>query len=205
VVTINQGSTFMVTAQDGQIVADTDQGVFADDTRFVSYYALFANGESWQLLTSASVSYYAARFHLTNPPFETEDGPVAAGTLGLSVSRNVADGIHEDIDVTNHSPSSVRFNLEIALRSDFADLFEVKTRRFVRRGRITTEWNEVGGQLKTSYANRDFNRHLVYRLARTTSRAAYANGRISFDVALKPGEQSHSCCEYVLVGGARAR
>ena len=43
-VTINQGSTFIVTAPDGQIVADTEQGVFADDTRFVSYYAVFANG-----------------------------------------------------------------------------------------------------------------------------------------------------------------
>ena len=37
VVTISQGSSFMVTAQDGQILADSDQGVFADDTRFVSY------------------------------------------------------------------------------------------------------------------------------------------------------------------------
>ena len=40
-VTINQGSTFIVTAPDGQIVADTEQGVFADDTRFVSYYAVY--------------------------------------------------------------------------------------------------------------------------------------------------------------------
>ena len=205
VVTINQGSTFMVTAPDGQILADSDQGVFVDDTRFVSYYALFANGQSWQLLTSAAVSYYAARFHLTNPPFETEDGPVAAGTLALSVGRNVADGIHEDIDVTNHSRSSVRFNLEIALRSDFADLFEVKSRRFVRRGRITTEWNEAGGQLKTSYTNRDFTRRFIYRLQHSTGRAAYANGRISFEIALEPGEQWHSCCYYVLVGDTRTR
>src|SRR5262245_33798462 len=131
VVTINQGSTFMVTAPDGQILADSEQGVFVDDTRFVSYYALFANGQPWRLLTSATVSYYAARFHLTNPPFETEDGPVDGGTLALSLGRNVADGIHEDLDVTNHSLSSVRFNLEIALRSDFADLFEVKSRDFV--------------------------------------------------------------------------
>ena len=78
VVTINQGSTFMVTAEDGQILAESDQGVFADDTRFLSFYAVFANGQPWQLLTSSTVTYYAARFHLTNPPFDTEDGPVNA-------------------------------------------------------------------------------------------------------------------------------
>src|SRR5262245_23514620 len=205
VVTINQGSTFMVTAEDGQILADTDQGVFADDTRFVSYYAVFANGQPWQLLASSTVSYYAARFHLTNPKFETEDGPVSAGTLALSLARSVADGIHEDIDVTNHSLSPVRFNLEIALRSDFADLFEVKSGSFVRRGHITTKWKEAGGQLETSYENRDFSRRFIYRLQRGTSRATYANGRISFEIVLRPGERWHSCCEYILGRHGRER
>src|SRR6516225_4826355 len=205
VVTINQGSTFMVTAPDGQILADTDQGVFADDTRFVSYYAVSANGEPWQLLTSSSISYYSARFHLTNPQFETEDGLVGAGALALSLVRNVADGIHEDIDVTNHSPSPVHFNLEIAIRCDFADLFEVKSGRLVRRGRITTEWNEVRGQVETLYTNRDFTRRFIFRLKHSTSPAAYANGRISFDVALKSGEQWHSCCDYVLARNERVR
>jgi len=204
-VTINQGSTFMVTAEDGQILADSDQGVFADDTRFVSHYAMFANGQSWQLLASATVSYYAARFHLTNPPFETEDGPVSGGTLALSLVRTVADGIHEDIDVTNHSLSPVRFNFEIALRSDFADLFEVKSRRFVRRGRITTTWDESRGELETSYTNRDFSRSFIYRLKHETSPAVYANGRISFDLSLKPGEHWRTCCDYILVRNGRER
>jgi glycogen debranching enzyme len=205
VVTINQGSTFMVTAPDGQMLADSDHGVFADDTRFVSVFSVFANGESWKLLTSSAVTYYAARFHLTNPPFETEDGPVLAGTLGLSIARNVADGIHEDIDLTNHGRVPVRFNLEIALRSDFADLFEVKSGRFVRRGRITTEWNEAASQLETSYTNRDFTRRFIYRLSDSTSPAAYANGRVSFEIVLQPGARWHVCCSYLLVRDERVR
>jgi glycogen debranching enzyme len=205
VVTINQGSTFMVTAPDGQMLADSDHGVFADDTRFVSVFAMFANGEPWTLLTSSAVTYYAARFHLTNPRFETEDGPVDDGTLGLSLVRNVADGIHEDIDLTNHGRAPVRFNLEIALRSDFADLFEVKSRRFVRRGRITTEWNEADGQLETSYTNHDFTRRFIYRLSESTSPATYANGRISFEIALPAAGRWHVCCSYVLVRDDRVR
>jgi glycogen debranching enzyme len=205
VVTINQGSTFMVTAPDGQILADTDQGVFADDTRFVSYYAVFANGQPWQLLTSSAITYYAARFNLTNPPLETEEGPVAGGTLALCISRNIADGIHEDLDLTNHSLIPVRFNLEIALRSDFADLFEVKSSRFVRRGRITTEWNDADGQLASAYANRDFTRRFLYRLQNHTSPVVYANGRLSFELSLAPGAQWHTCGHYVLIQGLRQR
>lgn len=57
VLTINQGNTFMVTQQDGQIMADGEQGVFTSDTLFVSYYAIFANGQSWTRLNSSTTSY----------------------------------------------------------------------------------------------------------------------------------------------------
>ena len=34
--------------------------------------------------------------------------------------------MHEDLDITKHSHKPVKFQLEIALRCDFADIFEVK-------------------------------------------------------------------------------
>src|SRR4029077_7618503 len=151
VLSINNGATFMVTDLAGEIQPDTEQGVFADDTRFVSYYAISANGVPWQRLSSAVTAYYEARVYLTNPPFGTEDGNVPAGSLSLVVGRTIGDGIHEDLDVENHSLARVRFNLEIALRADFADLFEVKLGHFVRRGRILTRWRERHAELETSY------------------------------------------------------
>src|SRR5262245_30916141 len=138
VLTINDGATFMVTDLAGEIQPDSDQGIFADDTRFVSYYAISANGMAWQRLSSAVTAYYAVRVYLTNPLFATEDGPVPAGTLALVIGRTVGEGVHEDLDVANHGVAAVRFNLEIALRADFADLFEVKAGHLVRRGRILT-------------------------------------------------------------------
>ena len=36
-------------------------------------------------------------------------------------------GLHEDLDLTNNSMRRIRFQLEIALRCDFADIFEVKS------------------------------------------------------------------------------
>jgi glycogen debranching enzyme len=205
VLTINHGSTFMVTDLRGEIAAESDHGVFSDDTRFVSYYALFANGEPWVLLTSATSTYYAARVHLTNRRFKTEDGVIEAGTLALLVTRTVGEGLNEDLHVTNYGGSPVRFNLEIALRSDFADLFEVKGHDFVRRGHIVTEWDEKARTLATRYANRDFRRSFVYHVITCGSWPSYANGRLTFDIALDAGAMWHACSAYVLECGGRVR
>ena len=202
---INQGSTFMVTAADGEIAADSEQGVFASDTRFVNYYEISANGTRWDPLTSSATTYYAARAYLTNGAFESEDGVVAAGTLALAIRRSVAEGIHEDIDITNYNPIEVRFNLEIAMRSDFADIFEVKTRRFVRRGHISTEWDAGKLELRTSYRNLDFRRGLTYRLVNNASAPSYANGRLTFEVELPPGASWHTCGLYIFILDGVAR
>src|SRR5262245_16901995 len=191
----------MVTDLGGEITADTEQGVFAGDTRFLSYYAIHANGERWVRLRSSAVSYYAARVYLTNAPFATEEGDVPGGKLGLVISRAVGNGIHEDLDITNHGRGAVRFNLEIAMRSDFADLFEVKSHKFVRRGRIESEWDQDECELRVTYANRDFRRAFVFRLVNSSSPSHYANGRITFEIALGPGESWHTCCRYVLTFG----
>ena len=202
--TINHGATFMVTDLGGEIQADTEQGVFADDTRFVSYYAIFANGTPWQRLNSAATEYYAARLYLTNAVVATEDGHIPGGTLSLVISRTIGDGIHEDLDLVNHGLGPVRFNLEIALRADFADLFEVKLGHLVRRGRIVTQWHE-SAELETSYTNGDFRRGLIYRLVHSSSRPIYANGRITFEVELSAGATWHTCCHYLLVRGQAVR
>ena len=61
VLTINQGTIFMVTDECGEIAAGSEHGIFAADTRLVSHYKLYLNGVPWTLLTSAVVRYYSAR------------------------------------------------------------------------------------------------------------------------------------------------
>jgi glycogen debranching enzyme len=205
VLTINQGSTFMVTDQRGEINPQSEQGIFAGDTRFVSFYQLYLNGERWELLTSSAVSYYAARLYFTNPALTTEAGDIRRQVLGLTVTRTVSEGIHEDLDITNYALQPVRFTFEIGLRSDFADLFEVKSHRFVRRGQVTTRWNEDTQQLENAYANQDFQRCLLYKVLKAGCPAQYANGRIVFEVGLQPGASWHACGFYVLMEGAVVR
>ena len=152
-------------------------------------------------LTSSVTSYFASRVFLANPTIPTEDGSIPEGSLALVIDRAVGDGMHEDIDVTNHGLRARPFSLEIALRSDFADLFEVREHRLVRRGRMAEEWNDARHELSLRYVNRDFERALVFRLANSDSRAHYANGRITFEIDLAPGESWHTCCFYSSLAG----
>jgi glycogen debranching enzyme len=197
--TINHGSTFMVTDLNGLINQKNFLGIFTDDTRFLSYYGCYADGEEWVLLRSTATTYYASQVYLTNPELTTEDGIIPKGSLSLTISRTVDGGIHEDLDLTNYGLKRVKFNLEIALRSDFGDITEVMANQFVRRGSIETKWNEASNELHTTYKNKDFCRSLIYQPKNYSSQPYYANGRVSFEVALEPGESWHTCGKFILV------
>jgi glycogen debranching enzyme len=203
--TIGQAYTFMVTDESGEIASHSEAGLFAADTRFVSHYALFANGLSWRHLTSSVTSYFASRVFLTNPPIPTEEGQIPEGSLSLVLGRAVSEGVHEDIDLTNFGRAPVAFNLEIVLRSDFADLFEVREHRLVRRGRMVQKWSDTEQVLATRYENHDFNCELSYRIQNGDSPAHYVNGRITFEIALAPGQSWHACGLYSLARGGHVR
>ena len=200
-ISIHQGHTVLVSESDGQIGWPSDRGLYFFDTRVISAWALYANGESWELLNGGAVAHDAARIHLTNRSFLTEDGTIAERTLGMVLARAVAGGLHEDIDITNHGGKPVRFNLELAIRSDFADIFEVKSNKIVRRGRIATHWSEASQRLRTVYRHQDFERSVALTAHTDATPGVYANGRLSFEVRLAPGDTWHACLLYDLTDG----
>jgi glycogen debranching enzyme len=204
-IAIHQGQTVLLTETDGRVNWPSKCGLYFRDTRVISAWAIYANGEQWDLLNGGAVAPQAARIFLTNRGFATEDGPVAARTLGLEIGRHVDGGLHEDIDITNNSQKPVRFNLEIAIRADFADIFEVKGENIVRRGHIITSWSAKREVLRMTYRNKDFCREVVVRTGDGDGKpTVYANGRLSFDIALKPGQAWHRCLTYDLVDGTKS-
>ena len=200
-IAIHQGQTVLVTEQDGQINWPSEKGLYFLDTRVVSNWAIYANGEPWELLNGGPVTYHAAHIFLTNRAILTEEGVIPARTIGLTLGRWISGGLHEDLDITNNSMKPIRFQLEIAFRCDFADIFEVKSGKIVRRGQITTEWSERRQQVRTAYSNRDFGRAVTVAVSHASSKAVSANGRLSFEVALQPREAWHACLLYTLEDG----
>jgi glycogen debranching enzyme len=205
VLTINSGHTFLVSELDGSITHASDQGLYSRDTRYVSGYQLYINGKTWTLLNSGGIAFYASQTHLVNPAVVTEDGAIAPGSVGLLLSRTLSASLHEDLDIRNYSGKHLHFILEMSIRSDFADIFEVKAKELTRRGYIESDWNSDRQELATRYSQRDFRRCLVVRLECAACKATYANGRIIFEIDLLPAGAWHTCCKYDLVANETVR
>jgi glycogen debranching enzyme len=203
-VSIHQGQTVLVSEPDARINWPSEKGLYFFDTRVISSWAIYANGEPWDLLNGGAITHYASRIHLTNRRIPTPDDTIPPRTLGLIVSRSISGGMHEDLDITNNSMKRVRFQLEIALRCDFADIFEVKSGDIVRRGRITTQWSQTKQQLRTIYRNGDFVRAVTVAPGPGQVEAVYANGRLSFEIGLDSREAWHCCLLYTLEDGERS-
>jgi glycogen debranching enzyme len=202
-ISVHQGHTVLITEPDAQIRWPSEKGLYFFDTRMISSWTISANGEPWELLNGGALSYYAARIFLTNRAIGAVEGTIPARTLGLTISRSIDGGMHEDMDVVNHGRKSVKFQLEISVRCDFADIFEVKAGHILRRGRITTEWVSATQELRSTYRNGDFSRTVTLIPAHAPTEAVYANGRLSFEVALAPGKAWHSCILYALADSDR--
>src|SRR3984957_15122082 len=101
-------------------------------------------------------------------------------------------------------PKASSFQPGVAMRADFADIFEVKGDNIVRRGHIITSWLAKRETLRMTYRNKDFCREVIVRTGEGDGRpTVYANGRLSFDIALKPGQAWHRCLVYDLVDGSK--
>lgn len=183
----------MVTLDNGEIAPDSELGLFAQDTRFVSCYEIRIEHLPWSLATSSALSYYGARYCLVSPQVHTHSGIINFRDLALTVERSVGGGVHEDLDIVNYSNQHLSFNFELRLESDFADLFEVKNHQRVHRGALDTRWNPDAAELTTRYTNKDFERGFVWQIHCKGPAPHYANGSIGFEVELPPASQWHAC------------
>ena len=101
-IAIHNAQTVLITDPDGEVSWTSEKGLYFLDTRVISGWAIYANGEPWDLLNGGAVTAHTASIHLTNRAFLSEDGAVPARSLGFVIGRRLGGGMHEDLDVTNH-------------------------------------------------------------------------------------------------------
>jgi hypothetical protein len=46
-IAIHQGQTVLITEEDGQVISPSQKGLYFLDTRLVSAWAIYANGQPW--------------------------------------------------------------------------------------------------------------------------------------------------------------
>jgi glycogen debranching enzyme len=118
---ILEGATFCICNELGDFTASVE-GLFAEDTRFLSRFSLRINGEKPLLLSSDKIEYFSAAFFMRNPLA----GGLDADVLSIRRERFVGEGMQDTFVIENQGMSPVEFELTLDVGSDFADIFAVK-------------------------------------------------------------------------------
>src|SRR6478672_4414632 len=127
--TVLDGNSFLVADDHGDVGAGSE-GLYYNDTRYLSAWQLLLNGEPPQLLSSDTVDYYSAAVFLQNP---TLPG-MPAGAVSLIRNVFVGEGsLQNTLRVENHLIEPVELELRLEFDFDFLDLFEVKAREYATR------------------------------------------------------------------------
>ena len=143
--TLKHGDTFGLFDHYGDIVPGeaSPEGLFHEDTRYLSSFQLLIDGRRPLLLSSTVQDNNAVlSADLTNPDFFDDDGRLALprDTLHIVRSRFVWQACsYERFAVRNFADRPHRVRLAFAFESDFADLFEVRGHKRPRRGEIEVE------------------------------------------------------------------
>jgi len=200
-VKINHGATFLVTDQQGAIPHGTEgeYGLYSSDTRFVSRHEIRINGKRPDSVASVRLSFRHARWHLVADSIAGPGGDMREARVAVTLDRLISLGrMHEDLTLHTYARAPVTVLLEVALESDFADLFEVRFRSWQRRADLNTWW--VGpASLEARYSNADFVRRCLVRSVNSNAAITYANGALRIPVDLTPGEEWKICLQYDLL------
>jgi len=204
-VTMNRDDRVLVCQADGRIESDSEEGFFARDTRFVSGWELLVNGRQPVLLNSSPVQFYSARFEFTNDAMIDPAGPIDSQCLSIRLDRTVSGGINADLEITNFARREVALTIEIAISSDFADIFDVRSGALVRRGSLNSRWVRSRAELRSAYEHRDFKRELIVDIDKADSHPQFANGRLTFVARIPPKGQWHTCLRWLPLTGSLRR
>ena len=197
VMTIHQGDTFLVSGPSGEVTHGHRHGFFAKDTRLVSLYRLLVCGQPWVIATSAALSYRRSRSWLLSPELVIDGQPLSAASLELSLERDLGDQFRESLCITSYAATSVLFDLEIEIASDFADIFDVKGGLANERGHVEVDWDAGRREYVARYRNGSFKRGLAYRVDEGEVTPRFANGRIRFDMSLAPRQRLTLNCRFI--------
>jgi len=151
--------TFMVSDLHGDVDASPTEpeGLFSQDTRFLSRWKLTVDGKLPALLSTDDLRYDSAQFFLVPG---TGTMYVDADVSVRRVRQVGPAGVREEITVQNHATQAKELLLRMEAAADFADLFEVKD-HVPKKGQHTRRVE--GGALVLGYRRNKFVRETRIR------------------------------------------
>lgn len=129
---LKEGRLFASSHKDGDMHPGlvTGEGLYADDTRYLSELRLRIGDAQPVLLSSSARLPHKAYVDAANP--DLRDGEalsVPQLTLNIHRVRLLEEQLHEHIEICNNGRRAAHTTLELFLAADFVDIFEVRGMR----------------------------------------------------------------------------
>ncbi len=177
-VTLVEHTNFAVSDRAGDMLPGTYHGFFAGDTRFLSRLVVRLGGKKMDPLASGGDEHHAAgTFYLANPRLPG----APASTIAAFRERRVSRHLEERIRLVSYAIEPLELELSIEIDADFADIFEVRGRRQLRR-RITKRHSPRS--VRFLYIHRGYRRATNVILDRP---ATVRDGLLTLPIALERG------------------
>ncbi len=137
---LKHGDTFGIFDHHGGIrpFGFENQGIFHEDTRFLSHSLLSFN-QTIPLLLNSGIERdnKILKVHLTNPDFKDEERFIPRGTIHMVRTIFLLDGwCFERLHIANYGFHPVKFSLGWDFLADYADIFELRGMKRKKKGTL---------------------------------------------------------------------
>jgi glycogen debranching enzyme len=215
VVHVSRGRTVLAMDHKGMIQRDSErQGLFVYQTRTLCDYRWTIEGKEPRLSTQSPVQQYSWLAYYYDAPANcketvTEECNPLQQTIELKISRVVGEGMHEDIELVNHTQIATSVTLRLEADADFAAREELKKGR-KQKGKLRRAWRKSGtGEWEWDFQYSSAHRYDhqgnkgVARLQRgitlhlrANSEPTHSDSSISFNIHLKPHQAWRACLKW---------
>ena len=177
-VALVEHTNFAVSDRAGDMLPGTYHGFFVADTRFLSRFALRLNGRPLEPLASGGGEHHGAgTFYLASPKLRG----LPSATMTVFRDRALTTRLEERIRLISYARDPIEVEVSVELDADFADIFEVRGRRRLRR---QVEVHRRPQAVRFSYEHHGYRRATAIGLDRPTT---HVDGRLTFNARLEHG------------------
>ena len=212
VVHVSRGRTALGLDRQGNVHADEPrQGLYVHQTRMLSRYGWTIDGEEPRLSVQSAVEQHSWLAYYFVAPKNCKDTPTGEcnplqQTIELRVARVVGEGMHEDVELVNHTQIATTVTLVLEADADFAAREEVRKGR-KQHGKLPKTWERVAERewrwsfdykAEHEYEHQGekgvarLHRGISLRL-RADSEATHAGRKVSFRIELAPHAHWNAC------------
>jgi hypothetical protein len=161
-VEVSCGRTVLVSGEDGVITGKRAvEGLYVYETRMLSRYGWLMNGKSPEFSCGSNLEQSSWMGYYVQAPSNCKETPAGEcdplqETVELRLTRSVGEGLHEDVQLTNHTQIPTVVRLQLQFKHQFDSRSEAQGER-QQHGRLESHWSQPEPEvweLSTNYQAR---------------------------------------------------